>query len=111
MESNYGADVDLSVIWDTIEKTVVMIDQGQGEFDNHMNTLQGAILMLLDHPPEAVVKQVAASWLPVRPTVSWLLHEAQRIRQADRVKILALAACWQNDWAPEHGPLMEMPKA
>ena len=101
-------EYDLEMLWQTLMKNVIALETGDGDRQMLAYSVQASILLLLDHPPERVLQCVASSGLPEKATVRWLLYEANRIREIDRVAVDALRECWDTVKGPEMG-IIETP--
>lgn len=85
------------------------MESGQGDYQIKVATLYAAIDMLFDYPVKEIVEQVEASYLPTRPTMSWLVYEGSRIKGIDHDRAQALKEFWNKN-NPEDEKIMDGPK-
>ena len=99
---------EIEVLWETLERTLAEIEGGGGRMDweTTVQTLQGAVLMLLDRPPEEVIARLDRSRLPARALFSWMIYEALKIETADQARLREFCACWNRKMAERHGAIM-----
>lgn len=102
-------DYDIEVIWSTLEKTVAEVNSGQGDWDNQMKTIQGAITMLFDFPVEEILGRAARSEIPDRALISWLVYEASKMKWLDQQKPAALAEAWEAGPGRDQGGIIPFP--
>ncbi|MEW5725003.1 MAG: hypothetical protein AB1896_17965 [Thermodesulfobacteriota bacterium] len=98
--------MDIHVIWDTLEKTIIEMDAGRGDWETNVQTVQAAILLLLEYPPEEIMSRVKGCGLPPKAVVSWLVWEALKIEVADREKLSGLCAYWNREMKGTYGDLV-----
>ena len=84
--------MDIATIWSTLQTTMRCMESGQGDWDNHLETAQAAILLLMEYPTPDIVEQVKRSGLPTRGVLRWLAHEAGQMGMVDQDKLKSLAA-------------------
>jgi hypothetical protein len=101
--------MDIKTAWQNVEQAAIDMENGQGDYQIKIATLYAAIDMLLDYPVKEVVAQVEASYLPTRPTMSWLVYEGSRIKGIDHSRAEVLKKFWNKN-NPEDQKIMEGPK-
>ena len=69
----------------------------------------GCSLNLFSAMAAEIMAQAQASHLPLRPTVSWLVFEAGRIKDIPNERVEELKAFWQENHAADEGELIPPP--
>jgi len=93
----------IEFVWETLERTLADLEYGHGDLETLIQTAQAGILLLLDYPAEEILNQIECSPLPTKPTVSWLLFEALKIKMIDPARLKALRVCWDQRYSSELG--------
>lgn len=91
--------MDVSIAWQNLEEAVAAVERGQGDLEHLLETVAAGIYILMEYPPHEVIAQVEASPLPTRPTVSWLVFEAGRIKQIAPERVQALRRAWEENYS------------
>lgn len=87
---------DINIIWDTLEKTIVELEGGQHDFEIQAETAMAGIILLMEHPVEAIFEKLEESRYPTRALVAWLVYEGQKTEFVDPLKLKELMAYWKN---------------
>jgi len=101
--------MDVSVAWHNLEQAIAAVERGEDRMDHLLATVRAGIYLLLEYPTPEVMAQAQASYLPLRPTVSWLVFEAGRIKDIPAQRVDELKAFWQEHHAPQEGDLIPPP--
>ncbi len=102
--------MNIEAAWQNLEYAVKQVEEGADRLDALLEQVAAAIYLLLDEfPPEAIVAQAAASPLPTRAAVSWLVYEGGRIRELAPAKVEALRRYWEEHCAAREGKLIPPP--
>jgi hypothetical protein len=101
-------ELDAALAWQNLTHAIAALDQPEGDWDIKLATMEAGIELLLDFEPSEVVEQAAASKLPTRAVVSWLVFEADRLEWIDPAKGRALREYW-DERAPEGQKVMDSP--
>ena len=89
-------ELELDVLWSSLEKTIASMDQSNVEWYMAVNALDSMLSMLLSYPPEQVIEKILASRFPPRGIISWVVHEASRIPSIPPEAIRNLCAHWDS---------------
>ena len=89
-------DVDIEIVWETLERTASELETGAGDWETNVQTVQAGMLMLLDFPPEEIIRMAEGSRYPAKALIAWILYEAGRIELADKAKLKGLRDCWMR---------------
>lgn len=89
-------ELTLDAIWETMERSLIGLESGEGDQGKLTLAVRGALHLLLTFPPEEVVARAERSPLPPRSLLSWLLFEAGRLSEVDQARVAALRECWQG---------------
>ena len=101
--------MDVSVAWHNLEQAIAAVERGEDRMDHLLATVRAGIYILMEYPVPEVMAQVQASSLPFRPTVSWLVFEAGRIKDIPTERVEELKALWQEHHAESEGDLIPPP--
>ncbi len=101
--------MDVTVAWHNLEKAIEAVECGEARMDHLLATVRAGIYILLEYPTSEVMAQVKGSSLPFRPTVSWLVYEADRIKDIPSERVAELKTFWQEHHAPREGELIPPP--
>ena len=90
-------ELDAALAWENLEKAIVAVELEQGDWDLNLDTVTAGIILLYDFSPAEIIQQVEESRLPTKPTVSWLVYEGSRLREAVPIsKVRELVDEWQR---------------
>ena len=90
-------ELDAALAWENLEKAIDAVELQQGDWNLNLDTVTAGIIILFDFQPSEIIKQVEASRLPTKPTVSWLVYEGSRLKEAVPIsKIRALVDEWKR---------------
>ncbi len=101
--------MDAGVAWHNLEKAIEAVERGGDHMDHLLATVRAGIFILMEYPVAEIMAQVRASRLPFRPTVSWLVFEAGRIKDIPPERVEELKAFWQEHYAAQEGELIPPP--
>lgn len=89
-------ELSLDAIWETLERSLIGLESGEGDQAQLTLAVRGALSLLLTFPPEEVVARAERSILPPRSMLSWMLFEAGRLSGVDQARVTALRDYWQD---------------
>jgi hypothetical protein len=101
--------MDVSMAWHNLEKAIEAVESGEDRMDHLLATVRAGIYILMEYPTSQVMAQVQGSCLPFRPTVSWLVFEASRIKDIPPERVEELKSFWQEHHATAEGELIPPP--
>ena len=101
--------MEVSVAWHNLEQAIQAVERGEDRMDHLLATVRAGIYILFDYPTAEIMAQAQASHLPLRPTVSWLVFEAGRIKDIPNERVEELKAFWQENHAADEGELIPPP--
>lgn len=94
------ASMNIGQIWNRVEKKLDDLEQGRGPLDKNMSEVQKEILILLDLPPNDVLKQIKTSSSPRKALITRLIYEAGKVNGIDFNRKKAINECL-NDFMAE----------
>lgn len=101
--------MNVSMAWHNLEQAIAAVELGEDRMDHLLDTVRAGIYILMEYPTTEVMAQAQASYLPLRPTVSWLVFEADRIKDIPNERVEELKAFWQEHHAASEGELIPPP--
>jgi hypothetical protein len=102
--------MDIQTAWNNLAAAIAAMQEPQGDYQLKLDTVGAGVALLFEFPPEQILAQVAASALPTRATVSWLVFEAGRLPGVDGDTARTLAALYEDSAPPGQG-LIPPPRA
>jgi hypothetical protein len=101
--------MNVDMAWHNLEQAIAAVERGEDRMDHLLATVRAGIYILMEYPTSEVMAQAQASYLPLRPTVSWLVFEASRIEDIPDERVEELKAFWQEHHADCEGELIPPP--
>ncbi len=86
----------LEQLWETLEKSLAMLESGEGDQRQLTQAVRSALPLLLAHDPSQVVEMAGRSAMPTRSLLSWLVFEAARLDQESESRARALQGYWEG---------------
>jgi hypothetical protein len=101
--------MEVSVAWHNLEQAIAAVERGEDRMEHLLATVRAGIYILFEYPTTDIMAQAQASYLPLRPTVSWLVFEASRIKDIPDDRVEELKCYWQQNHADCEGELIPPP--
>ncbi len=101
--------MEANIAWHNLEQAIQAVERGEDRMDHLLATVRAGIYILFDYPTPEIMAQAQASYLPLRPTVSWLVFEASRIKDISDDRVAEMKAFWQENLAANEGELIPPP--
>ena len=101
--------MEVTTAWYNLEQAIAAVERGEDRMDHLLATVRAGIYILFEYPTAEIMAQAQASYLPLRPTVSWLVFEAGRIKDIPDHRVEELKSFWLEHHAADEGELIPPP--